>query len=62
MIKTFKDYLMESRRSYSYRVKIAGETDAEFFKQFEKELARFDVIRATEPKRAPVMKNATWVS
>ncbi len=56
MIKTFKDYLMESRRSYSYRVKIAGETDAEFFKQFEKELARFDVIRVTEPKRAPVMK------
>jgi len=56
MTKTFKDYLMESRRSYSYRVKIAGETDSDFFKQFEKELARFDVIRASEPKRAPVMK------
>lgn len=54
--KTFKDYLIESRRSYTYRVKLAGDTDAEFFKQLEKELARFDIVKFSEPKRSPVMK------
>ena len=54
--KTFKDYLLESRQSYSYRVKIAGETSAEFFKQFESELARFDLVKFSEPRRSPIMK------
>jgi len=55
-MKTFKEYLLESRKSYTYRVKIAGDTSDEFFKAFEKELARYDVVKVTEPKRLPIMK------
>lgn len=53
-MKTLRDYLAESKRQYSYRVKIAGEASADFFKAFEKDLARFDVAKFTDPRRTPI--------
>ena len=51
---SFREYLTESVKSYNYRVKLAGEITPSFLKSFEKNLAQFDVIRMSEPKKTPV--------
>lgn len=53
--KTFRHYLAESARTYKYRIKLAGEVSQTFFDQFETNLARFDLIKMSEPKKTPIM-------
>lgn len=55
-MKTFAEYLTESRKTFDYRIKIAGDTTPEFMKEFEQKLKQFDVIKITAPKTTPVQK------
>lgn len=55
-MKTFADYLIESRQTYDYRIKIAGDVSSEFIKELEQKLQQFDVIKLTAPKKTPVQK------
>jgi hypothetical protein len=55
-MKTFAEYLVESKHTYDYRIKIAGDVDPDFIKEFESKLKQFDVVKMTKPKTTPVQK------
>lgn len=56
-MKTFREYLTESVKTYDYRIKIAGDIDDNILAAFEKSLAKYDVVKMTKPKKTPVMKS-----
>lgn len=56
-MKNFQQYLTESAKNYEYRIKIAGDLDDDAVSALEKELARFDVIKLSKPKKTPVLKS-----
>lgn len=56
-MKNFQEYLTESAKNYEYRIKIAGDLDDDAVTALEKELARFDVIKLSKPKKTPVLKS-----
>ena len=56
-MKTFKEYLTESKQTYSYRVKVAGGCDKDCLKALEDKLAKYDLIKMSDPKTTPVMED-----
>jgi hypothetical protein len=55
-MKTFAEYLVESKQDYDYRVKIAGDLPAEFLKNIEERLKQFEVVKKGPVKTTPVQK------
>jgi len=55
-MKTFAEYLTESKHTYDYRIKIAGDVPADFMNGFKEKLKQFDVVSMTAPKKTPVQK------
>lgn len=55
-MKTFAEYLTESKHTYDYRIKIAGDVPADFMTGFKEKLKQFDVVSMTAPKKTPVQK------
>jgi hypothetical protein len=55
-MKNFAQYLVETKQTFDYRIKIAGDVTAEQMNQLEKSMAQFDVIKMSEKKSTPVMK------
>lgn len=56
-MKTFAEYLAESKQTFQYRIKIAGELDSDKVNALEKKLDKYDLIKMSEPKKTPVMKS-----
>lgn len=54
-MKTFAQYLTESQKTHSYRIKIVGDLPAEFSRQFREQLRKFDPVSVGETKTTPVM-------
>ena len=48
-MKTFQQYLVESARTYDYRIKVVGDVPAGFFDQLKDRLSQFDVAKMTKP-------------
>ena len=60
-MKNFKDYLVESQRTYNYRIKIVGDVAPDFIKQLEEKCKQFDIVSFGKPKTTPVqMKPADF--
>ena len=55
-MKTFHQYIVESERTYNYRIKILGDVPAGFVKNLEEKMAQFDVVSMSRPKTTPVQK------
>jgi len=55
-MKSFAEYLVETRQTFDYRIKIAGDVDKDTINELEKKLQQFDVVKMTDPKTTPVMK------
>lgn len=55
-MKSFAQYLIESKQTYNYRIKIAGDVSADLMDKFKKQLQEFDVVNYSEPKTTPVQK------
>lgn len=55
-MKNFIEYLVESEKTYTYRIKIAGEVDSNFMKGLKEKLTQFDPIKIGSPKVTPVQK------
>jgi len=55
-MKTFADYLTESKHVYEYRIKIAGDVPAGFMSEFREKLKQFDVISTSDIKKTPIQK------
>ena len=50
-MKTFKQYLTESKRDYTYRIKLINEIDNESVDRIERHLAKYEVKTVQAPKR-----------
>ena len=55
-MKSFTEYLVETKQTFDYRIKIAGDVDNNTINELEKKLAQFDVIKMSDAKTTPVMK------
>lgn len=53
-MKHFRDYLIESERTYSYRIKFAGDVPSEFMKAFRTKLDQFDPVKVGDVKTTPI--------
>lgn len=53
-MKHFRDYLIESERTYSYRIKFAGDVPSEFMKAFKAKLDQFDPVKIGDVKTTPI--------
>ena len=53
-MKHFRDYLVESERTYSYRIKFAGDVPSEFLKAFKARLDQFDPVKVGDVKTTPI--------
>lgn len=53
-MKHFRDYLIESERTYSYRIKFAGDVPSEFMKAFRAKLDQFDPVKVSDVKTTPI--------
>ena len=53
-MKHFRDYLIESERTYSYRIKFAGDVPSEFLKAFKTKLDQFDPVKISDVKSTPI--------
>lgn len=53
-MKHFRDYLIESERTYSYRIKFAGDVPSEFMKAFRTKLEQFDPVKIGDVKTTPI--------
>ena len=56
-MKTFAEYLTESKHTYDYRIKIAGDLPAGFMSGFKEKLKQFDVVSMSDSKKTPVQKS-----
>jgi hypothetical protein len=54
-MKTFAQYLVESEKTFDYRIKIVGDIDSEFMKNFKDKLKKFDPVKISEPKKTPIL-------
>lgn len=55
-MKSFRHFLMESVRTYRYKVKIAGQPDKNWVELFGLNLQKFDPVKIGEPKSTPIQK------
>ena len=53
-MKNFKDYLAESERTYSYRIKVVGDIAPDFVKMLEEKLKQFDPVKISAVKKTPI--------
>lgn len=55
-MKTLKQYITESVRTYNYTIKIAGDLDKNFIDMFKYNLNKFDPIKVHDPMTTPIQK------
>jgi hypothetical protein len=54
-MKTFKEYLTESKRSYSFRVKVADcDLDGDMLDKIERAMSAYQLLDISKPKRMPI--------
>lgn len=53
-MKKFSDYLLESKKTYSFRVKIAGDLPENFETDLKASLERFSLVSLGKGKRTPI--------
>lgn len=56
-MKSLKQYITESARSYKYTIKIAGDVDKTFLDLFKYNLNKFDPIKISDPTTTPVQSS-----
>jgi hypothetical protein len=55
-MKSFKDYLIESKQTYDFRIKIAGECPDECSSKIKEALSQFDCSSCSSGKRTPIQE------
>ena len=54
-MKSFKEYLIEDAREFSYRIKIAGELDSKCQADIKQRLDKYDVVSMSTAKKTPIL-------
>lgn len=55
-MKSFKEYLLESKQTYDFKIKIAGELPEGTSKKIKESLAKFELNSCSEGKRTPIQE------
>lgn len=55
-MKSLRHYLMESVRTYKYKIKVAGQPSKNWLDLFCLNLKKFDPVQIGEPKSTPIQK------
>jgi hypothetical protein len=55
-MKSFVEYLIESSKTYEFRIKIAGELSDEHMERIENHMERFGLESISKPKKTPIQK------
>jgi hypothetical protein len=55
-MKSFNEYLTESKKTYSFKIKIAGELSEGFKESLNTAMERFSVISVSNGKRTPIQE------
>ena len=55
-MKSFVEYLIESSKTYEFRVKVAGEISDDHMERIENHMERFGLESISKPKRTPIQK------
>lgn len=53
-MSTFKQYLAESKKVYTFKVKIAGDVDKKISEHMKVALSKYDCTSISKPKRTPI--------
>lgn len=56
-MRSLKEFITESVKTFDYTIKIAGEADKKFLDMFKYNLNKFDPISISEPKSTPIQKS-----
>lgn len=56
-MRSLRQYLTESIRTYNYTIKIIGDVDGKFMDMFKHNLSKFDPVKIEEPKSTPIRKS-----
>lgn len=54
-MKTFQQYIVESEKTFDYRIKIVGDIEPGFMKDFKEKLKKFDPVKISDPKKTPIL-------
>ena len=55
-MKTFKDYLFESKKTYAFKLKFAGDLPEGFDDNLKSVLEKFSVVELSKGKRTPIQE------
>jgi len=55
-MKTFTEFLIESSKTYEFRVKVACDCSDEHMERFENQMERFGLESISKPKRTPIQE------
>lgn len=55
-MKSFVEFLIESSKTYEFRVKVAGELTSEHMDRIENRMERFGLESISKPKKSPIQK------
>lgn len=61
-MKSFVEYLIESSKTYEFRIKIAGEVTDDHMERIEAHLEKFGLESITKPKRTPIQEQPSGFS
>lgn len=56
-MKSFTEYLTESKKIYEFKVKVAGDLPKDFDKGLKSSLSKFNVERISKAKRTPIQES-----
>jgi hypothetical protein len=53
-MKTFAQYLVESEKTFDYRIRIVGDIPTGFLSDFKDKLKKFDPVKISDAKKTPI--------
>jgi len=56
-MKTFKEFLTESKKTYKFLIKVAGELPEGFADSLKRNLEKFDLVKVSAGKRTPIQES-----
>ena len=56
-MKSLTDYLLETQKTYNFKIKLAGEVSAEETSKLRTALEKFSIVNLGEGKRTPIQKS-----
>jgi len=54
IMKSFTEYLTESKKTYEFKVKVAGDLEEGFVEKLKTAMERFSVVKLSKGKRTPI--------